>query len=123
MPTPVHVVSGFQGAGKSTFINHVLERAPAHLPNGHCFSRHFGFYRRVGSHCNGMPSGGLDGPDHRPGGLVILPVIYAHGVAPLGRQARRGRADAAATAGDDDYRAHGCPFGISCFTGTGPFCL
>jgi G3E family GTPase len=31
MPTPVYVISGFLGAGKSTFINHVLETAPAHL--------------------------------------------------------------------------------------------
>lgn len=31
MPTPIYVISGFLGAGKSTFINHVLETAPAHL--------------------------------------------------------------------------------------------
>ena len=31
MPTPVYVISGFLGAGKTTFINHILETAPAHL--------------------------------------------------------------------------------------------
>jgi G3E family GTPase len=31
MPVPVYVISGFLGAGKSTFINHLLDTAPAHL--------------------------------------------------------------------------------------------
>lgn len=31
MPTPVYVISGFLGAGKTTFINHALETAPSHL--------------------------------------------------------------------------------------------
>ena len=31
MPTPVYVIAGFLGAGKTTFINHILNTAPAHL--------------------------------------------------------------------------------------------
>ena len=28
MPTPIFVISGFLGAGKTTLINHLLESAP-----------------------------------------------------------------------------------------------
>ena len=31
MPTPVYVISGFLGTGKTTLINRILESAPAHL--------------------------------------------------------------------------------------------